>query len=70
MCFRAIFSPQQFSLASKGLSQSQTTMLFLNIQPRIANLMRGKINMFRLDALLNMSAATGLDVEMRALESV
>ena len=34
-------------------------------QPRIADLMRGKINLFGLDALVNMAIAAGLHVDMR-----
>jgi len=38
-------------------------------QPRVSDLMRGKINLFGLDALVNMAAAAGLHVEMRVLEA-
>ena len=38
-------------------------------QPRISDLMRGKINLFSLDALVNMAAAAGLHVEIRVLEA-
>ncbi|MDN5752765.1 MAG: hypothetical protein L0H15_05715 [Nitrosospira sp.] len=31
--------------------------------------MRGKINLFSLDALVNMAAAAGLHVEIRVLEA-
>jgi len=34
-------------------------------QPRISDLMRGKINLFGLDALVNMAGAAGLHVDMR-----
>ena len=33
-------------------------------QPRISDLVRGKIDLFSLDALVNMVAAAGLHVEM------
>jgi predicted XRE-type DNA-binding protein len=33
-------------------------------QPRISNLLRGKINLFGLDTLVNMAADAGLHVEM------
>lgn len=55
-------------LARTGLSQSQAAKLFGVTQPRISDLMRGKINLFGLDALVNMAAAAGLHVEMRVLE--
>jgi len=52
-----------------GLSQSQAAKLFGVTQPRISDLMRGKINLFSLDALVNMAAAAGLRVEMRLREA-
>lgn len=55
-------------LVKTGLSQSQAAKLFGVTQPRISDLMRGKINLFGLDALVNMAAAAGLHVEMRVLE--
>lgn len=47
-----------------GLSQSQAAKLFVVTQPRVADLMRGKINLFGLDALVNMAAAAGVHIEM------
>lgn len=47
-------------LARTGLSQSQAAKLFGVTQPRISDLMRGKINLFGLDALVNMAAAAGM----------
>lgn len=46
------------------LSQSQAASLFGVTQPRISDLMRGKINLFGLDSLINMAAVAGLHVEM------
>ena len=56
-------------LAHTGLSQAQAAKLFGVTQPRISDLMRGKINLFGLDALVNMAAAAGLRVEMRVAEA-
>lgn len=56
-------------LARTGLSQSQAAKLFGVTQPRISDLLRGKINLFGLDALVNMATAAGLHVEMRVLEA-
>jgi predicted XRE-type DNA-binding protein len=47
------------------LSQSEAAKLLGVTQPRISDLMRGKIELFGLDALVNMIAAAGLHVEMR-----
>lgn len=51
------------------MSQAQAAKLFGVTQPRVSDLMRGKINLFGLDALVNMAAAAGLHVEMRVLEA-
>jgi len=48
-----------------GLSQSQAARLLGVTQPRISDLMRGRIGLFSLDTLVNMAAAAGLRVELR-----
>ena len=48
-----------------GLSQAEAAKLFNVTQPRVSDLMRGKINLFAIDALVNMAAAAGLKVEIR-----
>lgn len=52
-------------IARTGVSQAQAARLFGVTQPRISDLMRGKINLFSLDALVNMATAAGLKVEVR-----
>jgi len=52
-----------------GLSQAQAARLFGVTQPRVSDLMRGKINLFSLDALVNMALAAGLHIEMRVIEA-
>lgn len=52
------------------MSQVEAARLFGVTQPRVSDLMRGKINVFGLDALVNMAAAAGLHIEMRVLEPV
>jgi predicted XRE-type DNA-binding protein len=56
-------------LAQSNISQAQAAKLFGVTQPRISDLIRGKISLFSLDALVNMAAAAGLHVEMRVLEA-
>jgi len=51
------------------LTQSQAAKLFGVTQPRVSDLMRGKINLFGLDALVSMASAAGLRVEMRILDA-
>lgn len=52
-----------------GMSQAQAAKLLGVTQPRVSDLMRGKINLFGLDALVNMATAAGLHIEMRVLEA-
>lgn len=56
-------------LLRTNISQAQAAKLFGVTQPRISDLMRGKINVFSLDALVNMAAAASLQVEIRVLEA-
>ncbi|MDO9611351.1 MAG: helix-turn-helix domain-containing protein [Serpentinimonas sp.] len=55
-------------LTRSKMSQAQAAKLFGVTQPRISDLMRGKINLFGLDALVNMATAAGLHIEMHVLE--
>lgn len=50
------------------MSQAEAAKLFGMTQPRVSDLMRGKINVFGLDALVNMAAAAGLYIEMHVFE--
>jgi predicted XRE-type DNA-binding protein len=52
-------------ITTAELSQSDAAKIFGVTQPRVSDLMRGKINLFTIDALVNMSAAAGLRIEMR-----
>jgi predicted XRE-type DNA-binding protein len=47
------------------LSQAEAAKLFSVTQPRVSDLMRGKINLFGIDALVNMAAAAGLKVDIQ-----
>ena len=55
-------------IAHTGMSQIQAARLFGVTQPRVSDLIRGKINLFGLDALVNMTASAGLHVEMCVCE--
>jgi predicted XRE-type DNA-binding protein len=52
-----------------GMSQAEAAQLFGVTQPRVSDLKRGKINLFALDALVNMTTAAGLRIEMRVLKA-
>ncbi|MDR1854205.1 MAG: XRE family transcriptional regulator [Azoarcus sp.] len=56
-------------LRKEGLTQAEAAKLFGVTQPRISDLMRGKINLFSLDALTNMAGAAGLHIELRVKEA-
>lgn len=38
-------------------------------QPRVSDLVRGKIDLFSLDALVNMAVAAGLQVDLRVADA-
>jgi predicted XRE-type DNA-binding protein len=46
-------------------TQAQAAKLLGVTQPRVSNLMRGKINAFGLDLLVKMAVAAGLRVSMK-----
>ena len=64
----ALMTALKDRLAQSGVSQAQAAELFGVTQPRLSDLVRGKIDRFRLDALVNMATAAGLRVELRFLE--
>lgn len=52
-------------IKAEGLTQAQAAKVFGVTQPRISNLVHGKIDLFGLDVLVKMAAAAGLRVTMR-----
>jgi predicted XRE-type DNA-binding protein len=56
-------------IARTGLTQAQAAELFGVTQPRVSDLVRGKINLFSLDGLVNMASAAGLHIEMHVREA-
>lgn len=55
-------------IARSGMSQAQAAELLGVTQPRVSDLVRGKINPFGLDAWVNMATTAGLHVELRVRE--
>jgi Helix-turn-helix domain len=47
-------------LVRSKLSQTEIAKLFGDTQPSVSDSMRGKINLFALDALVHMAVAAGL----------
>jgi predicted XRE-type DNA-binding protein len=56
-------------IAKSGLNQGDAAKVFGITQPRVSDLMRGKINLFGIDALVNMAAKAGLRVEFQLREA-
>jgi predicted XRE-type DNA-binding protein len=51
-------------IRSQGWTQQQTALRLGVTQPRVSDLVRGKIDLFSLDSLVNMVVWSGLHVEM------
>ena len=49
----------------RGMTQAEAARLFAVTQPRISDLMRGKIDLFSLDALIDMAAVAGLAPQIK-----
>ncbi|POO56196.1 helix-turn-helix domain-containing protein [Agrobacterium rosae] len=56
-------------IKAKGWTQSEAANKLGVTQPRVSDLLRGKINLFGLDTLVNMAFAAGLHVEMQVLDA-
>lgn len=57
-------------ITKSGLNQGDAAKVLGITQPRVSDLMRGKINLFGIDALVNMAAKAGLHVEFHLMEAV
>ena len=53
-------------IEDEGLGQKKAAEVFGVHQPRISDLMRGKINKFTIDMLVNMLARIGKSVKLQA----
>lgn len=47
-------------IRQQGMTQAQAAELFGVTQPRISDLMRGKVTLFSLDTLIDMAATAGM----------
>ena len=52
-------------IQERKLTQKSAAKLFGVTQPRISDLVRGKIDLFSVDALVNMLARAGIRVQLR-----
>jgi len=60
----ALMTALRDHIGSTGISQAQAARQLGVTQPRVSDLMRGKIDLFSLDTLVNMLAAAGLHVNV------
>lgn len=56
-------------IRSQGWTQAEAARQLGVTQPRVSDLLRGKINLFGLDTLVNMASAAGLHVELHVLDA-
>ncbi len=49
---------------AKGWTQAETARRLGVTQPRVSDLLHGKINLFSVDSLVNMVVAAGLQIEV------
>jgi len=59
----------QDRIKASAMTQAQAAQLFGVTQPRISDLVRGKIDLFGIDTLVAMLATAGLHVEMHIAEA-
>src|SRR5919198_2607177 len=61
----------QKAIASRGLKQAEAAKLLRVTQPRVSDLLRGRIDLFSTDALIDMLARLGVGVQLvvKALRS-
>jgi predicted XRE-type DNA-binding protein len=56
-------------IQTKGWTQAEAARVLNVTQPRVSDLMRGKLDLFGLDTLVNMLTAAGMRVEMNVAEA-
>jgi len=54
----------QQAIASRGLSQQKTAAILRVTQPRVSDVMRGRIDLFSTDSLIDMLARLGVRVRL------
>lgn len=52
------------AIAKRGLTQAQAARLLGVTQPRVSDLLRGRIDLFSVDTLIDMLASLGIGVEL------
>ena len=65
----ALMMALEAHIKRQGWTQADAARRLGVTQPRVSDLMRGKIALFGLDTLVNMVAAVGLHVELHVAET-
>lgn len=52
-------------IEKKRLTQAAAAKLMSVTQPRVSDLVRGKVDLFSMDTLINMASAAGLQVDLK-----
>ena len=55
-------------IRERGMTQGDAATLFGVTQPRVSDLMRGKINLFSLDTLFDMAATAGMSPTVKVFK--
>ena len=61
----ALMIELQEYIKTSGMTQKQAADQFSVTQPRVSDLVRGKIELFSLESLVDMATAAGMKVEVR-----
>ena len=56
--------PLQKALASRGLTQAKAAKILRVTQPRVSDMLRGRIDLFSTDSLIDMLARLGVHVRL------
>ena len=65
----ALLSALKDRVRSWGLSQEAAAARLGITRPRLNDLLQGKLGKFSLDALVNLTAASGMSIELRVAEA-
>ncbi len=55
-------------IEDRGITQAEAAALFGVTQPRISDLVRGKVNLFSLDTLVDMAATAGMSPTVKLIK--
>jgi predicted XRE-type DNA-binding protein len=65
----AVMMALEEHIGRQGWTQAEAARRLGVTQPRVSDLVRGKIDLFSLDALVNMAVAAGLHVDLRIADA-